>query len=596
MTSIRRQQLLRALNEAKATIDKGDVPQTSLSKLNTLRGVERSEVQREGNLLSRTRSRQRPSFDLIADAILGNDSEHKSHLELISKKEFSEVVNMGMSRLRTSSESSAEITDSTHLGLAIDGRPIWSTILDNERGLGDSLFTTGEKIPAAELPSWPPTLKSSSHLTFQTWNTVPENSRAVQAVEKIIDYPAGTVNPLLIVGERGVGRSHLLNATAQAMLYRDLGHVVLLHVSQLDQENPLPDTWREVIEHCSLLAIDDLHLAEVGLATELGMMIDLALNLGLQVVATSRTDPELWETTRLWELMKGATTTVITSPSRASLVTHLRRSCNMRSILLKDEAIAAIATFSDGGWREVNSTFEQVALAVESGMDINDAADVRDILSESLIMEDIDVSLERMNIDDLAEGIVTNALDEVYTTQDGFGVELHADLPELNDEWEPEEFELPSGDKLLTRHLVQALTPHVSTTMEIDEAEKHLLHDDDSLTSLDMTRARETVSSIEQIADSAFEHLQAGHELNTVIIARLETELAILYQRSETANVDELIEISERIKGIEDELAELSPHKIVGIEADHDPKMILEKNRVLARLRPKRVMMPEAAV
>ena len=99
-----------------------------------------------------------------------------------------------------------------------------------------------------------------------------------------------------------------------------------------------------------------------------------------------------------------------------------------------------------------------------------------------------------------------------------------------------------------------------------------------------------------QIADSAFEHLQAGHELNTVIIARLETELAILYQRSETANVDELIEISERIKGIEDELAELSPHKIVGIEADHDPKMILEKNRVLARLRPKRVMMPEAAV
>jgi hypothetical protein len=83
--------------------------------------------------------------------------------------------------------------------------------------------------------------------------------------------------------------------------------------------------------------------------------------------------------------------------------------------------------------------------------------------------------------------------------------------------------------------------------------------------------------------------------LNTVILARLETELAMLFQRSNDAGVDELIEIADRIKGIEEELATLSPHDVVGIALDHDPRSALVKNRVLARLRPKRVLMPEAA-
>ena len=68
MTSIRRQRLKKALAEARTSLDKAENDGETLSPLNSLRGIENKKVRREGNLLSRTRPKTRPSFDLIADA------------------------------------------------------------------------------------------------------------------------------------------------------------------------------------------------------------------------------------------------------------------------------------------------------------------------------------------------------------------------------------------------------------------------------------------------------------------------------------------------------------------------------------------------
>lgn len=595
MTSIRRQRLKQALAEARTSLDKDENNGETLSPLNSLRGIENKKVRREGNLLSRTRPKTRPSFDLIADAVLGNNDEYVSQFNSEENSVFSDIVSEGMERLRSNENDSFAENISERIGLEVDGRPVWSALLDSERGYDEEVITTHKRLEKDELPNWPPLLKLSTHNTFQSWNTIPENLQATNAVERMIDKPATNLNPLLLMGDSGVGRSHLLSAAAQAMLFRDHGHVVLIHVSTLLEEESLPKGWREVIPQCSLLAFDDIHLTPSVIANELGLMIDFALNMGVQVLATTKSDPSTWEVSRLWEVMKGATITTMSPPSRASLVTHLRRNCSMRSILLSDDAIAAVATFPDGGWREVDATFERVALAIESGADINDAADVRDLLSETLVTHDRDISFEHMSVEDLAEGIVSSALDEVFTDQDGFGVDLHTELPEIGeDDYDPPELGSISSDDLLTRHLDDALLPHVTTTLELDEAERHLIHDEDTLSSLDKSRVRETVSSITNIAHDAFEELQDGHELNAVILARLETELAMLFQRSNDAGVEELIEIADRIKGIEDELAQLSPHDVVGIALDHDPRSALVKSRVLARLRPKRVLMPEA--
>ena len=46
-------------------------PSTALSKLNTLRGVNQVEDTRESSLLSRTGGDTRPTFDIVADQVLG---------------------------------------------------------------------------------------------------------------------------------------------------------------------------------------------------------------------------------------------------------------------------------------------------------------------------------------------------------------------------------------------------------------------------------------------------------------------------------------------------------------------------------------------
>ena len=80
--------------------------------------------------------------------------------------------------------------------------------------------------------------------------------------------------------------------------------------------------WEEAVSHASLIAIDDLHLAEDRIATELGLLIDLALNHGVQIIATSRVNSDEWQARRLWEVMRSATSIWINKPSYSSLVTH----------------------------------------------------------------------------------------------------------------------------------------------------------------------------------------------------------------------------------------------------------------------------------
>ena len=56
--------------------------QPALSKLNTLRGVKEAIDTREGNLLSRTGAKTRPTFDIVADHVLGEDTSWKPSINL----------------------------------------------------------------------------------------------------------------------------------------------------------------------------------------------------------------------------------------------------------------------------------------------------------------------------------------------------------------------------------------------------------------------------------------------------------------------------------------------------------------------------------
>ena len=550
-----REKLQLALANARESLGRDNTStQPALSKLNTLRGVKEAIDTREGDLLSRTGVKTRPTFDIVADQILGEPTSWKPSIDLDEgENSLSQIAakRIGEMRERQEIEEGEEELLGESFGMLKDGRPIWAEVLDTQRGYSTNFTDYGMK-DLAFRPLWPPVQKLSDHNTWKSWHVVEENSRASMACEKVIEKPGITMNPLLILGDTGCGKSHILSASVQAMIRRQDGNVHLLSTSAMRGWESLPDGWQDAVAHANLIAIDDLHLADERIATELGMMIDYALNMGVQVIATSRVDSNEWPARRLWEVMRSATSVWIRKPSSSSLITHLRRNAGGRTLLLDDAMIARIVKHGGGDWRSTDAAFEKVALAVESGERIISGDDVTSILEETpQELTEVELFTEREDLDEIASRVISETLDHVYTGADLAGVELNAPIPELSDDWEIPELTIEEQDELHEVLTSTNLTPHVTTTLTVDESDEFLVQRDDKLDSLDQVRVTETTSSIDSITDQMFERISNEHMEQSMKLAELEEEMFDLAERSRDASVEELIEIADRVGEIE---------------------------------------------
>jgi len=560
--SISRQEKLKlAMTNARHILGKEDNSDgTANSKLNTLRDVKDSEDTRKGNLIARTKVTTRPTFDLIADKVLGKQERDTPMTELSNNSTLAKIASQRMNKLRDEKQI-IEIEDEKfgdEIGFMSDGRPIWTDILDTQRGY--SINSQELQVRDTNFkPKWPPILRLSDHKTWKTWSVLEENQRASGACEKVIEKPGKIVNPLLILGNEGTGKSHILHATSQAMIRRQDGNVHLLSVSRLASEDSLPDGWQEAVAHSSLIAIDDLHLAKGRIATDIGLLIDYSLNMGVQIITTSRLDPKEWEASRLWEVMKSATSIWVMEPSAPSMITHLRRKASGRALLFDDSMLATIVKYGESQWRGVDAAFEKIALAIESGERIVSAAHVSQILDnapkERTRVEDF---IEKQNLEDIASRVINDTLDHLYSDKSIGGIELKSELPELSDDWEVPDITIDENSQEVSVGIDGKIIPHSTNTLSVDERDKYLLEEERELTGYDQVRVEETVSSIDSITDNLFESVQENHIESAERLASLERELTELANKSRNASVDELIEIADRIGEIEYQLGNIS--------------------------------------
>jgi chromosomal replication initiation ATPase DnaA len=374
--------------ESKAPKAKEQRPK---SRLNRLLGKQSVPDTRKGTLLQRVGVVERPTYDLVADAVLGKGSrEHQPTMRL--DQDDDSLASIVASRLRSLRERTAKSIDSQQhpvdeadffVGLETDGRPVWESVLDAQRGR--SIHELPEHL--AQPPShsafhhsvtapihapWPTRLRPESHMSFKQWFTVEENLRATQAAEAVVDSPGISLNPLLILGPAESGRSHLLHAIAQGVLRRQEGDVFLLGAGDLVALEDLPAGWQDAIAQGSLLAIDDAHLmADLpSAAMLLGTMIDYALNMGVHVVLTSTIDPQRWPASRLWELVRSAAKVSLDSPTPPSMVMFARQLALRRSLMLDDGQLASVVLHNQAGWRATKANLDMVALVLESGEEL----------------------------------------------------------------------------------------------------------------------------------------------------------------------------------------------------------------------------------
>lgn len=556
------------------------------SKLNTLLGTTEVEDGRL-SLFQRVGVSQRPTYDLIADRVLGPSvGEHTSFLDVNSS--YADHVAERLKKLRRSNlgEQKASISpdgDDGMVGLEGDGRPVWSHILDEHRGrasvgLESDLLPVDQNHPlharnVLEIRGdWPKRMPWADRLTFRQWFVTDENMRATQACESIVDSPGGHLNPLVVVSEVHAGCSHLLHATGQALLRRQEGAVLFLSAADAVGLDGLEHEWQDALSGATALVVDDIH--EFGQDSEwahqLGILLDHALNLGVQIVAGGRIHPDDLPASRLKEVLRNASSVLLTVPSVASLMAYGSWRCAQRNLLLNDVHLARLARLEPSGWRAMEGRLEQVSIALESGEVLLNNDDIIDLVNSSRPSHQTKgQTLEAQRVDDLAATLVSEAIDQVYSHVEPGGIELHSELkPWGEDEYQPPEWNgadfISQGDRVVDQkvnEIMESITPARPSVLDVNERERHLIARHERIEHGDAGRAADILVDLDVAIDermnrSTRETLDSSFELN-----RLEEQMVHLAQRAVDADIEALIDIADELRTLEERLVELDPDR-----------------------------------
>lgn len=103
-------------------------------------------------------------------------------------------------------------------------------------------------------------------LTLDTLGAGPSNRQALEAARSVIEAPGARHNPLVLVGQSGLGKTHLLHAIGNALQSAGLSPVACLSAhSFLGEVGGLHSAeeaaaWRARYQWVAALAMDDLHI------------------------------------------------------------------------------------------------------------------------------------------------------------------------------------------------------------------------------------------------------------------------------------------------------------------------------------------------
>lgn len=137
--------------------------------------------------------------------------------------------------------------------------------------------------------------------TFDNFIVGRSNQFAFTAAKAVAEKPGQVYNPLYIYGERGLGKTHLLNAIYNQIRKSSLDAVVfMLTADQLTMEiiktykAQQPTEWYEKIRSADVLLIDDVHLLQgkMGTQAEFVSILRSFVQEKRQVVLTSSVEPE----------------------------------------------------------------------------------------------------------------------------------------------------------------------------------------------------------------------------------------------------------------------------------------------------------------
>ena len=550
----------------------------ALSKLNTLLGTT-TVPQRSLALFQTVGVAQRPTYDLIAERVLGPKVGEPTSF-LTSDVNYANHVAerlVELQRRMDQSPPSSDNDEGLYVGVEDDGTPVWSQVLNQQRGrmsnqLDSALAPPDEgelHHPARVLnleSVWPKRMVWSTSSTFKQWFVSDENAQATRFCERVIDRPGSSLNPLFIHSAPQAGCSHLIHATGQALLRREEGHV--LHITAADATlEPLETAWGNALPGATALMVDDVHdfAHRETWSHQLGVLLDQALNHGLQVVVGGRDAPEDLPPSRLKDVLRASSVVNLRPPQPGSLLAFGRWRCAQKNLLVSDQHLAQISRLEPAGWRAMESRLERLSLAFEDGAVLLDGDDATVLLEGQQPQPSAG---EQQRVDDLAAQLVGDAIDAVYSSVVPGGVDLHAPLQA----WDEDDYVPPKWDgealgrdsRVLEQRLrdeVDPIEPGRPSVLDVNEREKYIVRANDALTGRDVGRAVEVLVDIDASVDERMNATTSAVVSSTLEMQQLEERMVTLARRAVEADIEELIDIADELRVIEERLVELDPDR-----------------------------------
>lgn len=601
--SIERTNRLRiALQKAKAGMEhENKVVTDNPSKLGRLLNKPKTSSDERGFIQSQP-IHQRPVYGAIAKEVLGEQATYSPTIQLERPHPVSRLNNL---RERSSKETIPEGSLGDKVGFASSGQPLWSSILDEQRGMSINQMPPSLSAPSegdrlhhqtvlSNSSNWPHRLPTSQRKTFKQWNVNAENEHATMACESIIDHLGRRHNPHVIIGAPEAGKSHLLHATGQSVLRYYDGDVRILRASELTGSDVIPSEWQGGIASTSLLLIDDAHVIAKNEehAQSIGHLVDYALNLGVHVLCTSLEHPRNWPSSRLWDLLKQASSSTLYEPTEASLAMHIKHQASLMGMLFEDAHTMEVLNHSGISWRGVEASLSALEDARDSGRKLLDPEDVTRLLRGQISDSSESIDSKPNSSITLASDIFKRASDVVYSDVDVGGIELHSTaLEEQEDDWEPTIVtaeDLSSANDMLEMHLkttLEELTPEAPTVLDVDSRDRYLTHQIGHVEGRDVGRAADVLAGIDISIDKALSERERMVASDDLRLRHLELMMENLLQRTEHADMDELISITDELRYIQHELGLVSEDSMEAFEAEDEEIKVARLSTIKPRTR-----------
>ena len=413
-------------------------------------------------------------------------------------------------------------------------------------------------------------MQLTSHNTFKNWCVVSENKRATQLSEQVVDYTQQTLNPLIIIGDSGTGKSHLLNAIGQSTLLRHDHCIYFIRGDELSQVLSQEHSWTDIFSQSSMLLIDDIDMSleSADVSNALGTMIDAALNMNVHVVISSKSSPDSWPASKLWNLLRSGVKTIINPVGAGSLMLYARRLAMEKSIVLSDEQLALIVTSGGIGWRSTKNSVDKIESALNSGVQLIDSIDVYKVMNDIQSDEEETVTeLQTESVEDIANRLISSVVDVVYSDQKLGGIEINTTLPELTDDYQPPEFDVKSLEHS-QRDFVQShidttlddLTPEAPSIIDVNDRDKHLIAKMTRIIDKDHSIAADILTDLDMGIDAKLAKSNESISNDTNLLVDLEEKLLNLAERTSNASIEGLIGIADELRALE--------HELVAIDTD----------------------------